>query len=100
MKAVMAFGPIRRICVFTLLLVVPVSFTACSTAKKIPEYRQSQLLPPLEIPSNLDKPVYNERMKIPEAPAASDNTTGDDVTSVTRSIEEPPEFIEEDDSTN
>jgi len=96
----MAFSLLRRIRVFPLLLVVLVAFTACSTTRKIPDYRQSQLLPPLEIPSHLDKPVYNERMQIPEVPAASDKPAGDDVTSDTHSIEEPPKFIEEDDSTN
>ena len=83
---------------FVLLLAV--FFTACSTAKKIPEYSHSQLLPPLEIPPDLDKPVYNERMKIPEPPVAHDKTSANEQSSDKHSIEEPPVFLEEDDSTS
>ena len=96
----MAYSLFRRIGIVPLILLLPVIFTACSNTKKIPEYRHSQLLAPLEIPPDLDKPVYNEAMKIPEPPVAHNNTTGDDQSSGKRSIEEPPVFSEEDGSAN
>lgn len=73
--------------------------SACSTAEKIPEYRGDRMSPPLEIPPDLDKPIFNERMKIPELPAANEGTPGSDesesAASDTRSIEKPPVFLEQ-----
>jgi len=98
MKSSHGYSLFRRIYVMPLILLILGLSTACSTARKIPEYKHSQLLPPLEIPPELDKPVYNERMKIPEPPVAKNKATGGDVTSEKHSIEEPPVFLEEDDS--
>jgi hypothetical protein len=62
----------------------------------------SHLLPPLEVPPELDKPVVNERMRIPLSSVAKEKEAigglpgADDAG--TRSIEKPPEFIEDDDA--
>jgi len=82
------------------MLILP----ACGTSRKIPEYTGSHLLPPLEVPPDLDVPAYNEQTKIPDFPAAAEGTTGVDMSGTmaagTRSIEEPPVFLEEDNSAN
>jgi hypothetical protein len=57
------------------------------------------MLPVLEVPPDLDVPVYNERMKIPDVSVAVEDATGDDMqtsrTAAPRSIEEPPVLTEE-----
>jgi uncharacterized lipoprotein len=83
-----------------ILLMLPVVAlsAACSTPGPPPEYLGSRQLPPLEVPPDLDKPVLNERMKIPDSPVATEDGTGDDMTpsaSAARSIEEPPVLLEE-----
>jgi hypothetical protein len=96
----MLYSLLRRICGIFFILSIMVIPVACGTAKKIPEYKSSRLLPPLEIPPDLDKPVYNERMKIPEPPVTDKGSSGGDASPDTHSIEEPPVFLEESDSKN
>ena len=96
----MLYSLLRRICGILFILSIMVIPVACGTAKKVPEYKSSHLLPPLEIPPDLDKPAYNERMKIPEPPVEDKGSSGGATSSDTHSIEEPPVFLEEDDSTN
>jgi uncharacterized lipoprotein len=83
-----------------VLLILPaLLLTACSTAKEIPEYTGSRLLPPLDVPPDLDSPVFNERMRIPDATVAGETKSGVDMPGTiapgARSIEEPPVFLEE-----
>lgn len=82
-----------------VLITASLVSSGCSTAEKIPEYRGDRISPPIEVPPDLDKPVINERMKIPELPSKGDSSSGDDEaepeTSDARSIEKPPVFIEE-----
>jgi len=85
---------------YVILLILPIlALSACSTANKIPEYTGSHLLPPLEVPPDLDNPAFNERMRIPDSSVATKGTTSVDmpraITPAAPSIEEPPVFIEE-----
>lgn len=84
-----------------VFLIAVVILPACSTTPEIPEYTGSRLLPALEIPPDLDTPVFNKRMVIPEPLIVDEEIAGDDMTSKNpRSIEEPPVFLEEDNSAN
>ena len=88
----------RRTCGILLILPVLALSSACSTPGKAPGYLGSRQQPPLEVPPDLDKPVFNERMKIPDAPVAVGDGTGDDMppsASEARSIEKPPVLLEE-----
>lgn len=94
----MKYNYYRRI--YVILLIMPMlALSACSTAKKIPEYTGSHLLPPLEVPPDLDSPAFNERMRIPDSSVATKGATRIDmprtITPATPSIEEPPVFLEE-----
>lgn len=93
----MLWPPVRAVCV--VLMMASQVLSGCSTTDKIPEYMSDRMSPPLEIPPDLDKPVFNEGMKIPELPVTGDGASGNDAPvsapSDTRSIEKPPVFLEE-----
>ena len=93
----MLWPPVRTVC--GVLMMVALVLSGCSTTDKIPEYMSDRMSPPLEIPPDLDKPVFNENMKIPELPVTGDGASGTDVSvsaaSDTRSIEKPPVFLEQ-----
>jgi uncharacterized lipoprotein len=96
----MGIGNVRHLFRGLLVVFLFAGCVSCSTTNKVPEYMGSHLLPPLEVPPGLDKPVVNERMRIPQSFVANggevDGLSGTNEAG-TRSIEKPPEFIETDD---
>jgi len=85
-----------------LVVFLSIGCVACSTTNKVPEYMGSHLLPPLEVPPELDKPLVNERMRITQSAVAKEGEAVSGLPGAdeagTRSIEKPPEFIEDDDA--
>ncbi len=81
--------------VFVLVIVVTLLVGCAGGDKKdIPEYFKAQILPPLQVPADLDEPYRTEEMRLPQDAFRIQPAPQVDVEALAR----PPHIIDENDS--